>query len=280
MPEGPEVRYHTYTLRKYYREAIITSVTVIKQLRGWKVDILERFRYPVKLSEVTCKGKLMILCFENGYYLTAHHRMTGQWSRERNQYTVMILEIENKATLYYNTSRRFSVCQFLTKEELKEKLAQLGPDWLADRTRDNIPSPAELGLEEAQELTWEYFQEITQKHKRQNICSFLMRQDYSSGIGNYIKADSLYDAHISPKRKVGSLSDEELKRLYNSICSITLLAYQKKGHTIATYKGINGKPGRYVQLVYGRKKDIQGREVICTKTPDGRVTHWVPEIQV
>ena len=32
-------------------------------------------------------------------------------------------------------------------------------------------------------------------------------------------------------------------------------------------------------LVYNQKSDPDGHEVIKEKTPDGRTTHWVPEVQ-
>jgi len=44
---------------------------------------------------------------------------------------------------------------------------------------------------------------------------------------------------------------------------------------------MSGDAGEFSRkfAVYGQKTDPQGNEVVKEKTRDGRVTHWVPDIQ-
>ena len=44
-----------------------------------------------------------------------------------------------------------------------------------------------------------------------------MDQKIISGVGNYVKSGSLYESAIGPHRTIDSLSEEELKKLFNEI---------------------------------------------------------------
>ena len=53
------------------------------------------------------------------------------------------------------------------------------------------------------------------------------------------------------------------------------------GATIKSFYGADGSKGTYSSrfLVYNQKVDPYNNNVIKTATPDGRTTHWVPEVQ-
>ena len=108
-----------------------------------------------------------------------------------------------------------------------------------------------------------------------------MKQSLVCGVGNYIKADSLWLAKISPKRKVKDISDIEFADLKEAIQRVMRTSYESGGATIASYQSFDDKPGEYGQkmIVYGQKKDPEGNDVIKEKTDDGRTTHWVPSVQ-
>ena len=109
-----------------------------------------------------------------------------------------------------------------------------------------------------------------------------MDQSVISGVGNYIKSDSLWLAKISPHRKVSSLADDELTRLNRAIRSIMVTSFESGGATIKTYKNFNGENGEYGSrfLAYNRAIDEDGNEIVKEKTKDGRTTHWSPERQI
>jgi len=77
------------------------------------------------------------------------------------------------------------------------------------------------------------------------------------------------------------LSGEEMKKLNTCIKLVLRQAYNSRGASIQTYKDIDGKLGNGTLnfLVYGKKFDPAGHEVVREKTADGRTTHWVPNVQ-
>jgi formamidopyrimidine-DNA glycosylase len=58
-------------------------------------------------------------------------------------------------------------------------------------------------------------------------------------------------------------------------------SFTSGGITARSYKDFYGESGDYDSrfLVYNQKNDPDGNGVIKEKTPDGRTTYWVPEVQ-
>ena len=108
-----------------------------------------------------------------------------------------------------------------------------------------------------------------------------MNQAVVSGVGNYVKADALWLAGLSPTRKVKDMSIEEIDILNDCIKKVLRTSYESGGATIRTYQNFDEKNGEYSSrfLVYSRDKDPEGNEVLRQKTSDGRVTHWAPDKQ-
>lgn len=82
-------------------------------------------------------------------------------------------------------------------------------------------------------FTFEHLENLLNR-KQGNIKSFLLDQKNIAGIGNVYLQEILFEARLHPKRKISSLSKEEIRNLYSSIirvlnCSIDLcgLAYEK-----------------------------------------------------
>ena len=125
------------------------------------------------------------------------------------------------------------------------------------------------------------FQNIAALKGRINITKFLMDQHNISGIGNYLKSEILYSAKVSPHRNVGSLSEKELKNIYDAAKKISKLSMEQKGMSKSDFRDIDGTKGDFQTMlkVYCLKKDPLGNEVVKEKTKDGRTTHWVPKLQ-
>ena len=70
------------------------------------------------------------------------------------------------------------------------------------------------------------------KFARRQLSGLLLDQGFLAGVGNYLRSEILFAAGISPYRKTGSLSDEELHQLAKSAIEITALAYHEKGVTV------------------------------------------------
>ena len=118
-------------------------------------------------------------------------------------------------------------------------------------------------------------------HDKKNITKVLMDQSIFSGIGNYVKSESLYQARISPLLKVNQIDDTRLKKLYLTIRNVILSSYNSQSNTIKSLKDtprLLGSLG-FTFSVFNKKKDLYGNKIVKTKTPDGRTTHWVPDLQ-
>lgn len=212
---------------------------------------------------VDCHGKTLYFELrgpENIYYVIHSLRMTGRWQYAYDNYCKAYIEIENGEDLWFRDPRAFGTFLFTTdKAELDNYILKLGPDILTES------------------FSLKGFKELTGRHKDKNITSFLMDQSIIAGIGNWIKAESLYRACISPKRKVGSLDEREQELLYEAIRDIPRIAYTHGGLTMRDYADHHGEKSEYERrlCVYGK---ITGG-VERLKTPDGRTTYWNPSKQ-
>ena len=113
-----------------------------------------------------------------------------------------------------------------------------------------------------------------------------MNQTLLSGIGNYLKCEILYDAHISPHTMTNSLTESQKESLALSITEIVKESLEHNGRilkysdllsynedkTLKEIKQFNFK-------VYQKEKDDIGNTVKCEETLDKRKTYWVPKIQ-
>lgn len=178
---------------------------------------------------------------------------------------------------------------------LEKKLKELGPDLLDDKT------------------TFELFREQIRKkvNNIKSIGNVIVNQKIVSGVGNYLRADALWMAKISPFRKVSEINDRELENVYRSIKSLMLgdydyikgvkLGFIDNKHTLqnentklatqiihtlqTTHKLQKYKvPKHYHRnfFVYKQDTDIYKNVVIKTELYEGsqkRYVYWVDTIQ-
>lgn len=266
MPEGPEV--------KKIGEALASRICGRKLLKfhilsgRYSKKCPENLGYfgnnlPTAIIGPGVHGKFIYIILENGWTIWNTLGMTGSWSTEREKHTRIEIEL-NDGKIFYNDQRNFGTVK-LVKEKYKlvEKLSSLGPDMLSDNVPDHI-----------------FITQIRKKDKK-TIAEVLMDQKVIAGVGNYIKAESLYLARISPHRVVLSLTDSELCNLKNKIQEVMKESFRSGGATIRTYKNFDGTIGEYGSrfIVYNQKTDPMGNQVIKEATKDKRTTHWVPELQ-
>jgi len=267
MPEGPEVKT-TVDFLKNYEGKILKNFTVLSGRYTKKpIDNMNNanWRLPLSLESVDCKGKFIYFTFKDGVYFFNTLGMTGMWSNNSSKHSRLKLEFAGDSIpLYYNDVRNFGTVKIvLTKKVLDRKLKSIGPDFLKDG----------FGPED--------FYGLLKKYPNKTIAEFLMNQKIVSGIGNYLKAECLYDAKISPHRFCCHITTDESSKLFQACRNIIRRSYETGGATIKNYRKPDGKKGLYSQrfAVYNQKMDPMGNEVVKEKTLDKRTTHWVPSIQ-
>ena len=255
MPEGPELLYLSQICKKHL---------INHKLLDIKSNTKHRLNLPKisKLLEIKTKGKLMILIFQD-FYFTIHLGLTGWIVFEDAKYPRYELVFDN-LTVYIDDSRRFSKLKIIKEENKYNKII--------DKLGIDILTPA---------FTLEYFKENIKKVNKK-IAVFLLEQNKFCGIGNYIKNESLYIAHINPYKQTNELSDVEIDKLYKAIRFVAFSNYiemmeMNKLKIDKFYKTIKTTVP-YKFKVYGNEKDLSGNK-ITIEDIGGRTTYYVKSLQ-
>jgi formamidopyrimidine-DNA glycosylase len=99
------------------------------------------------------------------------------------------------------------------------------------------------------EFDYSYFESLLDGPKVQSLSAkaFLATEQRIPGLGNGVLQDILWTARIHPKRKVATLSDEELHVLFNSVKSV--LEQMAEGGGRDTERNLYGCPGGYKTIL-------------------------------
>jgi len=142
-----------------------------------------------RLVAVEAAGKNLLLRFEGGIVLRNHLRMTGRWS-VRARGTKLI----GRPWLVLRGAQREAILWNGPVLELDDRpVRRLGPDILAE--------PPELEVMIAN----------LRRDPRREVGDAVLDQRLVAGIGNLWKAESLWQARVSPWRAAAEVSDEELR---------------------------------------------------------------------
>ena len=204
MPEGPEVRRYGLDLAEFVSGKTLKGVNILSgRYTKNPVPGLEDAitTLPVKITGVGVHGKFLYWILKNDYYVWNTLGMTGHWSPTIRKHSRVEFCFDDGSVVYFNDQRNFGTIKVVRgRHYLLKKLKTLGPDMLASDVDDNL------------------FFDALRKKLKWPITKALMNQSVIAGVGNYVKADSLWLSRISPHRTVESLSDKEL-----SLLSISLL---------------------------------------------------------
>jgi len=306
MPEGPEVAVSVNLLSKY-KGYIIDKVDVIsgKYKTKQTLEGLDLLDNEYKIKDIECKGKFMWITakathedYTKYVYIMCTFGMTGTWSTDDEEKNIRVrFELskgDKKVNINYVDARSMGTIKITDdKKKLQKKINSLElPVLTADINEHDL---------------YEHIVKTIPKIKNMMLVDALMEQDVCkglvSGIGNYLVAEIMYDAKLSPKRKLDSLSDDDIKQLSHSIIYLITLAYvdNKVGYMEEHYsefvdKNISGiESGKFPRYhpeikfpkgatfefkVYRQKKDPDGNKVTSEEIRKGRTTHWVKNIQV
>eukprot|EP00559_Dactyliosolen_fragilissimus_P008882 CAMPEP_0184858616 /NCGR_PEP_ID=MMETSP0580-20130426/3697_1 /TAXON_ID=1118495 /ORGANISM="Dactyliosolen fragilissimus" /LENGTH=639 /DNA_ID=CAMNT_0027354857 /DNA_START=674 /DNA_END=2590 /DNA_ORIENTATION=+ len=171
-----------------------------------------------------------------------------------------------KRKIFYYDTRNFGTLRFsLSRKELENKLAKLGPDLLQDCDESTF-----LSILESQRQTT-------------NISKLLMNQSKICGIGNYILAEGLYRANIDPFASLHEIHTNQRKNLFWELRSVITDSYRSQGLTRqkgGSYRQVDGHKGtfEFSLQVYQQEYCPKGYKVIRdTNGPHGRTIWFVKE---
>lgn len=278
MPEGVEVKLSADLIKPLLVNEFVATVEFPKTSR-YHINPPEGFnawnqaeKESHKIKDIATKGKFMYWTFENDWYMFSTFGMTGQWSPAPGKHVcagMTLVEYRDDpgvSSMYFNDPRHFGTLKFVQgKANLMDKLGELGWD------------PLQRSLEE-----YDKFIHGQIHVAKKPIGDVLMDQGVFAGVGNYIRAEALYLAKISPWRPCHTLVADEINRIQQALVDVMKDSYKHQGATILTYKDAYGAEGKYASCfkVYGQKKDPLGNEIKKETMPDGRTIHWSPAVQM
>jgi formamidopyrimidine-DNA glycosylase len=271
MPELPEVARTCLSLNQRIKDKNLLEVKIHsgRYSRHGNPAGMQDFVQclPLKIEGVKFYGKLLIFEFTDGtnrWWMRNTLGMSGGWRSAHSKHGHVELVYEG-GSVFFTDPRNFGTIAFTSNQKaIESKIRSIGPNHLAQNISDEL------------------FAERIRKFPESDICAALMNQSLIGGIGNYIKAEVLYRARISPKRKVKDITNEEFSRLNKATEEVVRGSFSNGGATIHSYYGMDWEEGEYPFFfqVYGRDECEAGYRVITETTSDGRTTHWVPQLQI
>lgn len=296
MPEGPELARSRDFLRGLVLGKELTSLELVggrygKSPPAGMVDFSQELwngaQAPIVITDVGVKGKFMWWELRRSdvaepWFMWCTYGMSGMWSTlPIDKHTAVVVMVNEPGApsssvgscyVQFRDPRHFGTVKFVKgRKALDKKLATLGPDMLND--------PPDLQQFWVRLLAT---RPVAPDGKPSStLAEILMRQDIVSGVGNYVKAEALHRAKLSPHRTVSSLDAADVQRLYHAIIDVMRASYDAQGATVQSYRTGEGERGKAQNFfrVYGREHDEYGHEVTRETTGDGRTTHWCRSCQ-
>lgn len=283
MPELPEVETIKLGLSKRIIGKTIKDIKIEtqKSFQGTPKDIIG-----TKIIDIERRAKLIRIRLSNDLNLLFHLKLTGQlividhnerfagghpshdWhAKLPNSNTRIVFNLSGNIKLYFNDLRKFGWCKVLKSDAIVR---------LFDK---------DYGLEPLDKnFTVEYLLEKAKRLSNRNIKQFLMDQTIAAGMGNIYTDETLYEAKISPQRKVKDISMKEGQKLINSMKIVLNKGLKYGGTTDSDYVNAEGKKGGMqdhlnVYHQTGKKCPNNCGGVIKRITIGSRGTHYCPNCQ-
>jgi formamidopyrimidine-DNA glycosylase len=260
---APELAGRTIVAARVFWPRTVAAPTVEEfpaRLAGLRFDLFDR------------RGKYMLLGLSDGSTLIVHLRMTGKLrmlpgDAPPDKHTHVVLDLDDGRSVHYTDPRKFG--RIWLVDDPAQVVDKLGPEPL-----DEVFSPAGLAARLA--------------GRSASIKALLLDQRIVAGVGNIYADEALFRAKLHPARPGGSLTLDEIARLYEAVRfvlakGIDLRGSSLGGSVLQNYLPPSGKPG-------GAQEDHQvfrrtGQPCLVCGTPIARIvlaqrsTHFCPTCQ-
>lgn len=262
MPEGPEIRRAADHLEQAVAGRPLTHV-------WFAYETLKPFAEMLTgkcIERIETRGKAMLTHFSNGLILYSHNQLYGVWRVvEAGEHPISTrvlrvrLETVDKAILLYSASD----IEILEQSQLEQQpfLKRIGPDVLdsrltAEQVKARLLSPA---------------------FRRRQLGTLMLDQAFLAGLGNYLRAEILWEAEIAPRHSADALSDDALDRLSEAILNIPRHSYHTRGKSDESKH--HGSLFRF--RVFHRAGELCERcfSMIEKTTLSSRPFYWCPHCQ-
>ncbi len=247
MPELPEVETVTRALIPALTGQHIESVVQSAyKLRVSMPKNLNKKLSMAVIEKVSRRAKYILISLSCGECLVIHLGMTG---------TLRVTSTGNR--LHKNPAHLHLKISFRSGDELlfcdprRFGLVTLVPQ----EALDAHPLFAKLGPEPLEkEFSARYLEKFL-KGRRIAIKPLLLDQSTVVGIGNIYASESLFLAHIDPRRPAGELARDEVSALVLAVKKTLRKAIEAGGSSLRDYRKLDGQRGGFQNefSVYGRE---------------------------
>lgn len=274
MPELPEVETIAEDLRNQH--LVGCQVSHIKIFWPGVIGLAtKKFIKTIlgqKITEISRRGKFLILKFSNDYYVFIHFRMTGRFilSSPPEKYGVhehIVLTLNENRELRFHDTRKFG--RWYLTSEPDEILKKLGPEPL-EKT-----------------FTLKKFSDALKRSSRM-LKPLLLDQKFIAGLGNIYVDEALWEAKLHPEKPANAISEKQIEDLYQAIPKVLQKGLETQGTTLGTGKTnfyrLDGAQGKHqnVMMVFrrtGKPCPRCGHLIVRIKVAQ-RSTHLCPNCQM
>jgi endonuclease-8 len=263
MPEGPEVRKYADALQAALSGRTIVSFGArTKEARKWLQENEQRLTGR-RVERVVSHGKHLIGYIEDGFFFHSHLMMWGRWSTvgpifkrrkakpielpEKDRRERARIVVEGAAAILLSAPI-FNVGEG-DPYEVIEILATLGPDVL----------PYRGSFDRAEFLR----RLLVTEYKDETIGAALLNQRIVAGIGNYLRAEILFNCKLNPWLTISQLSERQLTCLSKTIPRLARDAYKRSA--TATEKD-RQRMANDPSLVYQIGREYGTRHMVFRRT--------------
>ena len=261
MPEGPEVKIASDFFNNLFSSSEKIKFEIVSEYYNQKYsDVFNIINHNLKPFNPTYTiGKNIFLKLTNNQIFNLHLGMTGGWSRELIKHCHFRVFDKNKE-IFFRDVRKFASVKIISLSQFNEKF---------NSSYDLLNKSYNI------KKHLNYLKKINIK---KSICSIIMDQKYFPGVGNYIKAESLYNAKIHPEEKWGNLNLQMKINLIRSTHKIMNNSYKLGGAELKDFKNPFYSSNFNLQI-YGKKNTKDNNIIISKKTSDSRKTWFCPKVQ-
>ena len=246
MPELPEVEIVKRSLKNKVNYKKIKKIIIKNRDLRFKIQKnFEKFLEGRSIINVSRFSKYIILTLDNYNYCLIHLGMSGTLHLINNKKKDKITNLSfyhsknlpkkhnhvkiefSNFKVIYNDPRRFGFFKLLNnKNELKKYFQKFGPEAISSKFN---------------------FKYIKYKfiNKKKNIKSFLLDQNFVSGIGNIYANEILFCSKIKPFKIAKKLTNKEIQKLAKYSKLVLNLAIKYGGSSIRNFKNAKGISGLF-----------------------------------
>ena len=309
MPELPEVQTIVSDLQKILPGLKIGDVWTDwkKMFKNCSFDDFKKEVAGEKILNIRRIGKNILIGLSKNKTILVHQKMTGHflygnWNFEnkkwigknddpmrndpQNRFIHLVFDLSNNPPALSKSSGEASKQLALSDLRKFAKVLLWPTDKLSELedVKNLGPDPTAEGFDFNKFK--ERFTPLTagRAGKKGRIKTVLMDQAVFAGIGNIYSDEILWLSGIHPLKPVSSLTQEELKLIFNSTKKILKKAIEARGTSDSDYRDPYGKKGHYQEMLYvygleGEKCQKNDGGIIARIKVGGRSAHFCPKHQ-